>query len=58
MDNAEATRWSLWKAQPSLTSPLNELYRSNPSDVMSRYSTSAIKEGSTHVALGILTGFR
>ena len=37
-------------------SPLNELARKRPSEVMSRYSTSATKIGSTHVALGFLTG--
>jgi hypothetical protein len=35
-------------------SPLNELARSKPSDVMSRYSTSAKNFGSTHVAFGFL----
>jgi hypothetical protein len=34
---------------------LNELCRSKPSDVMSRYSTSAANDGSTHVAFGSLT---
>src|SRR5215216_3518807 len=37
-------------------SPLNELARKSPSEVMSRYSTSATKVGSTHVALGFLMG--
>jgi hypothetical protein len=37
-----------------LESPLKELARSNPSDVMSRYSTSAKNFGSTHVAFGFL----
>src|SRR5437660_6807908 len=37
--------------------PLNELCRNRPSDVMSRYSTSAKKVGSTHVAFGFLIGF-
>src|ERR1700745_3435923 len=37
--------------------PLNELCRSRPSDVMSRYSTSAKKVGSTHVAFGFLIRF-
>jgi hypothetical protein len=37
--------------------PLNELCRSRPSEVMSRYSTSAKKVGSTHVAFGFLIGF-
>ena len=36
--------------------PLNELARNSPSDVMSRYSTSATKVSSTHVALGFLMG--
>ena len=36
-------------------SPLKELCRSRPSDVISRYSTSAVKTGSTHVAFGFLT---
>ena len=36
--------------------PLNELARSKPSDVMSRYSTSAKNFGSTHVAFGFLMG--
>jgi hypothetical protein len=36
---------------------LNELCRSKPSDVMSRYSTSAMKDSSTQVALGFLTGW-
>jgi hypothetical protein len=40
-----------------LVSPLNELARSSPSEVISRYSISAVNEGSTHVALGILIGF-
>lgn len=39
-----------------LDRPLNELARSSPSDVMSRYSTSATNDGSTHVAFGFLTG--
>jgi hypothetical protein len=34
--------------------PLKELCRRSPSDVMSRYSTSAKNDGSTHVALGFL----
>ena len=38
-----------------LDSPLNELARSKPSDVMSVYSTSAKNLGSTHVAFGFLT---
>jgi hypothetical protein len=33
-----------------LVNPLNELARSKPSDVMSRYSMSAKNFGSTHVA--------
>src|SRR3954452_19853976 len=33
-------------------SPLNELALKRPSEVISRYSTSATKVGSTHVALG------
>jgi hypothetical protein len=37
-------------------SPLNELARKRPSEVMSRYSISATKVGSTHVAFGFLTG--
>jgi len=37
-----------------LISPLNELARSKPSDVVSRYSTSATNFGSTHVAFGFL----
>ena len=36
--------------------PLNELARSKPSEVMSRYSTSAKNFGSTHVAFGFLMG--
>jgi hypothetical protein len=36
---------------------LNELCRSSPSDVMSRYSMSAKNVGSTHVAFGFLIGF-
>src|SRR4051812_43689226 len=39
-----------------LVRPLNELWRSNPSEVMSRYSTSAVNDGSTHVALIFLSG--
>ena len=35
---------------------LNEPARSKPSDVMSRYSTSAKNFGSTHVAFGFLMG--
>ena len=41
---------------PVLDSPLNELARSKPSDVMSLYSTSAKNFGSTHVAFGFLMG--
>jgi hypothetical protein len=37
-------------------SPLNELALNRSSEVMSRYSTSAKKVGSTHVALGFLMG--
>jgi hypothetical protein len=37
-------------ARSIFVSPFNELCRSNPSDVMSQ--TSAMKDGSTHVALG------
>jgi hypothetical protein len=37
-------------------SPLNELCLSNPSDVISRYSTSATNDGSTHTAWRILIG--
>jgi hypothetical protein len=37
-------------------SPLNELARKRPSEVMSRYSTSATKVGSTQVAFGFLMG--
>ena len=37
-------------------SPLNELALKRPSEVMSRYSTSATKVGSTQVALGFLMG--
>jgi hypothetical protein len=40
----------------SRDSPLNELARSKPSDVMSLYSTSAKNFGSTHVAFGFLMG--
>ena len=47
--NAEPTAQFLFK-------PLNELWRSSPSEVMSRYSISAMKTGSTHVALGFLSG--
>jgi hypothetical protein len=36
--------------------PLNELARSSPSEVISRYSISAVNTGSTHVALGFLSG--
>jgi hypothetical protein len=43
-----------WRVQ-FLLRPLKELWRSNPSDVISRYSTSAIKTGSTHVAFGLRT---
>jgi hypothetical protein len=39
-----------------LDSPLKELARSKPSDVMSRNSTSAKNFGSTHVAFGFLMG--
>jgi hypothetical protein len=38
-----------------LDGPLKELARNRPSDVMSRYS-SATNSGSTHVALGFLSG--
>jgi hypothetical protein len=37
-------------------SPLNELARSSPSDVMSLCSSSAKNRGSTHVAFGIPMG--
>ena len=37
-------------------SPLNELVRSRPSEVMSLYSTSAKNLGSTHVTFGFLMG--
>jgi hypothetical protein len=40
----------------SRKSPLNEPARNRPSDVMSRYSTSARNFGSTHVAFGFLIG--
>jgi len=44
-------------AQPiSEKGPLKELARSNPSDVMSLYSTSAKNFGSTHVAIGFSMG--
>lgn len=36
---------------------MNELARSRPSDVMSRYSTSAKNFGSTQIAFGFLIGF-
>jgi hypothetical protein len=42
-----------WIAQFRLR-PLKELCLSKPSEVMSRYSTSAKNVGSTHVALGFL----
>lgn len=38
-----------------LLSPLNELCRRKPSEVMSRYSISAINTGSTQVARGFFT---
>ena len=37
--------------------PLKELCLSRPSEVMSRYSTSAVNDGSTQTALGFLIGF-
>jgi hypothetical protein len=37
-------------------SPLKELALKRPSEVMSRYSISATKVGSTHVALGFRMG--
>jgi hypothetical protein len=37
--------------------PLNELGRSRPSEVMSRYSISAKKVGPTQVAFGLRIGF-
>jgi hypothetical protein len=37
-----------------IDNPLNELARNNPSDAMSRYSTSAKNFGSTQVAFGFL----
>src|SRR5581483_9413112 len=40
-----------------LTSPLNELPRSKPSFVMSRYSTSAEYFGSTQFVFGARIGF-
>jgi hypothetical protein len=43
-----------WRIQ-FLLRPLNELWRSNPSEVISRYSTPAIKTGSTRVAFGLRT---
>src|ERR1700691_2649201 len=51
-----AGRWPRYPRQFRF-SPLNELCRSSPSEVMSRYSTSAKNDGSTHVALGFLMGF-
>ena len=47
-----------WPARPDYfrESPLKELARSKPSDVMSLYSTSAKNIGSTHVAFGFLMG--
>jgi hypothetical protein len=55
IDQASLTRnCSGWRVQ-FLLRPLNELWRSNPSDVISRYSTSPIKTGSTHVAFGLRT---
>jgi hypothetical protein len=51
----EVKKWA--DGPPRLTylrdNPLNELCRSKPSEVMSRYSTSATKDGSTHVAFGL-----
>jgi hypothetical protein len=41
----------------AFVSPLNELARSSPSLVMSRYSTSATNAGSTQVAFGALICF-
>lgn len=37
--------------------PLNELWRRSPSEVISRNSTSAVNDGSTHIALGLRVGF-
>ena len=48
--------WKRWTKAYFRDSPLNELARSKPSDVMSRYSISATNDGSTHVALGFLMG--
>jgi hypothetical protein len=36
----------------SYFNPLNELAWSKPSEVMSRYATSTVNRGATHVALG------
>ena len=47
----------MWPESPLNEPILNELARSKPSDVMSRYSTSAKNFGSTHVAFGFLMGF-
>ena len=41
----------------ALDRPLNELARSSPSAVMSRYSISATNAASTQVAFGALIGF-
>jgi hypothetical protein len=65
-DRAQANEWvelahDLMLAdarQFLLVSPLSELCRSNPSDVMSRYSTSTASESSTHVALPFKVGGR
>jgi hypothetical protein len=46
----------MWAGDRGRDSPLNELARKRPSEVISRYSTSATKVGSTHVALGFLIG--
>jgi hypothetical protein len=47
-----------WLVAPrSFRETLKELCRRSPSDVMSRNLTSAVNDGSTHVALGFLMGF-
>jgi hypothetical protein len=51
----EVKKWAGGPPRPTYLrdNPLNELCRSKPSEVMSRYSTSATKDGSTHVAFGL-----
>ena len=45
LEMEEANKWAPLGSTYFRESPLNELCRSRPSDVISRYSTSAVKTG-------------